>query len=526
MEAPQAVHTGASSLLKAVYLSRLRLTRLLLEGGAYINESNELGETPLMLACKSKPTDQQSVSKVKMVQYLLESGADPNIQDKNGKTALMHACLEKAGVDVVSLLLESGADPCLEDHSGSSTLVYAIKAKDKEILKTLMSACKARGKEVIIITTDKQAAGKHMTKQYLNTPPQGSLEPWDHLTSPGQLNSPACASPSDIQLHSSEIGGQDPLNAKTIFSFQDCHGTFNSQPSSPTQTRGMHDRVNKLHLQRLQSEPWLHIPTSFTAQQQVTTLPPMVDLPDINPEEEQAFRVSEAKRLSFAASYYGYHHKEAISLKLASKIASNPDGGRMCRKMSFDSLSLAHSLSNPNLHSKSGAEVTGADREPDKLLPNLAVSSLRNVISRRNFGMDHYSSDSQLAHSSLDDGKLDLEKRAGTSRFSTLMGSQEHLKVTPPAHKTKRPHVGLERRSSGATYLDQVQHLRPGYLPPLSQHALVTHKTGGNIPNVSSSNKPPCSTLTGQKPGLLMRRHSMQTEQIKQLGDFQELFGH
>lgn len=65
------VWTDGNSLLKAVYLCRLRLTRLLLEGGAYINESNERGETPLMIACKTRHSDAQSVPKNKMVRYSL-----------------------------------------------------------------------------------------------------------------------------------------------------------------------------------------------------------------------------------------------------------------------------------------------------------------------------------------------------------------------------------------------------------------------------------------------------------------------
>lgn len=63
------VRMDGNSLLKAVYLSRLRLTRLLLEGGAYINESNEHGETPLMVACKTQHTDALSVPKHRMVRY-------------------------------------------------------------------------------------------------------------------------------------------------------------------------------------------------------------------------------------------------------------------------------------------------------------------------------------------------------------------------------------------------------------------------------------------------------------------------
>lgn len=71
MDESREVRTDGNSLLKAVYLSRLRLTRRLLEGEAYINESNEYGETPLMVACKTRHTDSQSVPKHKMVQYVL-----------------------------------------------------------------------------------------------------------------------------------------------------------------------------------------------------------------------------------------------------------------------------------------------------------------------------------------------------------------------------------------------------------------------------------------------------------------------
>lgn len=71
MEDSTEVWTDGNSLLKAVYLCRLRLTRLLVEGGAYINESNERGETPLMIACKTHYTDAQCVPKHKIVRYTL-----------------------------------------------------------------------------------------------------------------------------------------------------------------------------------------------------------------------------------------------------------------------------------------------------------------------------------------------------------------------------------------------------------------------------------------------------------------------
>ncbi|XP_010220022.1 PREDICTED: ankyrin repeat domain-containing protein 34C [Tinamus guttatus] len=205
MDEATELQTGGNSLLKAVWLGRLRLTRLLLEGGAYINESNEKGETALMVACVTKHVDQQSISKAKMVKYLLDNRADPNIQDKAGRTALMHACMQGAGADVVSLLLENGADPSLEDHSGASALVHAINADDEDVLQHLLNACKAKGKEVIIITMDKSASGTKSAKQYLNVPP--ALQFKEKAPAEG------CATPSDISLKTPAGKTASPLTA-------------------------------------------------------------------------------------------------------------------------------------------------------------------------------------------------------------------------------------------------------------------------------------------------------------------------
>ncbi|XP_016150177.1 ankyrin repeat domain-containing protein 34B-like [Sinocyclocheilus grahami] len=544
MEGPQVVNTDGNSLLKAVYLSRLRLTRLLLEGGAYINESNECGETPLMVTCRSRHTDHQSVSKVKMVGYLLESGADPNIQDKNGKTALMHACLEQAGPEVVALLLGSGADPCLEDHTGSSALIYAINASDEETLKILMDACKARGKEVIIITPDKLACGRQTAKQYLPIPPLAMVEQWSSTIVP-------CASPSDILLSTSPQGTLSSSPTEHMFSFQDHQSMTNSQPTSPShQVPLVNSRLSKIHnLQRLHSEPWLKIPQSFLAQQHVKSTSATEELPDITPEEEITFRMN---RLAFDNMPLSRHCsvdlKEANSLSQTLRQGSNglrPEGA-LCRNMSFDSLSSLHSSSHPNLHCKSSAEALPAEKDPDKSLPNLAVSSLRNIIQRRKLGMDHYSSDSQLSVSldnSSEGRKGQLEKRKlANSRSPTLVGSRESLENASLMHLHRRNPISYERRGSGAL-LDPISHPRAGFLPPLNQHALIPNITGsGNPRSISSNNKAVCGVAAGTKPcipsapagfpkdlktrRMLMRRHSMQTEQLKRHGDFTEIFGH
>ncbi|XP_061117781.1 ankyrin repeat domain 34Bb [Conger conger] len=562
MEDVMEVRTDGSSLLKAVYLSRLRLTRLLLEGGAYINESNDRGETPLMVACKTRHTDQQSVPKAKMVKYLLENSADPNIQDKSGKTALMHACLEQAGVEVVSLLLASGADPSLEDRSGSSALVYAVNASDKDTLKVLLDACKAKGKEVIIITTDKLPSGRQMTKQYLNVPPPPDLEDRLHCSPLG------CMSPSEIDLRTSpQATGTSAQPEKRIFNFKDpgnpAAGT--SQPGSPTRDLNLAGSAKFLHLQRLHSEPWLKIPPSLLPQQ--GTASSLSDnLLDITPEEELSFRIN---GIVIPKTPVTQHQSIDVKALEQASSCSNIELGKgrgvagLGRKMSYDDISSFHSASHPDLHRNSGGGAGAGggpcpapvpvDKDPESL-PMLAVSSLRSIVQRRGIGaVDHYSSDSQLpqfsGHPPEDcrGGIGAAEKRKLVSTRSSTFGcSRESLDGIP------RRGAGMERRGSGALLLDHISQTRPGYLPPLNPHppipdiganATATGAAGsagptgggGLVKTGVSSGPSGAKHMVPSAPNfprdlkakkMLLRRHSMQTEQIKQLANFEEIFGH
>lgn len=550
MNGVQSVHTDSNSLLKAVYLGRLRLTRLLLEGGAYINESNEHGETPLMIACKSRYSDTQGVPKAKMVGYLMENGADPNIQDKNGKTALIHACLEQAGPEVVTLLLKSGADPCLEDHTGSSALIHAINSSDEETLKLLMDAFKVKGKEVIIITTDRLQCGRQMAKQHLTVPSLPELDQWNKLHS----SSIPCASPSEVHLSTSPQETLSSSLSAYTFSFQDLQTMANSQTTPPShQTPLVNRRLNKVHhLQRLHSEPWLKIPQSFLSQQQVKGNSQMEELPDITPEEELAFGTK--RQLAFDPPISCQENtdlKQTTSLSQSQRQENNTNNhgnlrteGILPHNMSFNGISSQYSLSHPDLHSKSSEFLT-SENDPEKFLPNLAVSSLINIIQRRKLGMDHYSSDSQLSVSgnSPAESKKQLDNRQLlTSRSSTLISSQESTDSALLENIYKRHPTNLERRGSGALLTGLHANPRPGFLPPLNHPVSIPHTSGADSSSViCSSNKPACGLATGIRQYLpsapaglpkdlktrrmLMRRHSMQPEQIKQLGDFKEIFG-
>ncbi|XP_051968168.1 ankyrin repeat domain-containing protein 34B-like [Xyrauchen texanus] len=549
MEDSTEVRTDGNSLLKAVYLCRLRLTRLLLEGGAYINESNERGETPLMVACKSHHADAQSVPKPKIIRYLLENSADPNIQDKSGKTALMHACIDRAGAEVLSLLLSSGADPSLEDHTGSSALVYAVNAGDKESLRVLLDSCKAKGKEVIIITTDKLPSGRQMTKQYLNIPPPPNLE--DRLNCAPASRMP----PPEIKICTPHILPLTNIQSESLGSTS----TLSiSKPGSPTQDSSPMQAASVaklLHLQRLHSEPWLKIPPAVVLQQSKSSSL-TEELLDITPEEELSFGYNGCPPLQRAmvARHQSIDVKDSTGLLRALEKAAESereiikDKKWLNRKMSYDGELLLHSSSQQNLKQASISDTAPLDRDSD-CLPNLTVSSLRNVVHRRNIGMDHYSSDSQLpqfgSQPSEDHGKAGggtggMEKRKlVTSRSSTLSGSRESLESLVQ----RRTPAMLERRGSGALLLDHIAQTRPGYLPPLNPHAPIPDIKVNTSVILNSGSKPVART-TPIVPGsrhfvpcapsnhrdhknkkALLRRHSMQTEQIKQLVNFEEIFG-
>ncbi|XP_077457315.1 ankyrin repeat domain 34Bb isoform X2 [Stigmatopora argus] len=492
------------------------------EGGAYVNESNEHGETPLMVACKSRHMDTQSVAKHKMVQYLLENGADPNIQDKSGKTALMHACLGQDGTEILSLLLRNGADPTLEDHSGSSALVYAINSGNRGILKILLDACKANGKEVIIITTNKLPCGQQTTKQYLNVPPPADQED-PHCTQ-------TCSSPFENQQEGSNPNPA-PQPDSPLFAHKKLSISLDrARPDSPSPL-SVPSGDKKLILQRWvkSSTPLLQKShTSLLAEEQVES----------TMEEVSPFRsLNVHSRASASLCHHCMDTKEGLP-KALDNIAGGQSGRGFARKMSYDSVASAqHSTSHPNLHQHNNlpfAHETGP-ADGDASDGQLNVSSLQNVIHRRNIGVDHYSSDSQLPQFGGQDSNC-LKKgvdrpKLTNSKSSIVSGSRESV----GSFSQRRGVVGLDRRGSGPLLQDHISSTRPGYLPSLNPHAPIPDIGANSVPLCSG--KTPNILFKGSKPILpclpclfprdstskmLWRRHSMQIDQIKQLSDFEE----
>lgn len=497
--------------------------------------------------------------------YLLENGADPNIQDKMGKTALMHACLEQAGADVLSLLLSSGADPTLEDHAGLSALVYAVNSGNRDVLKVLLDACKAKGKEVIIITTNKLPSGHQVTKQYLNVPPPPDLEERLHYTPTSCYMSASEVQPRTPPQGSSASTTPQPGSPLVGLRDPQCLGTgpglVTSRPGSPIQhpsPLGVPGVDKRLNLHRIHSEQWSKSPSLLLQQSQASSL--TEEPAEITPEEELSFKVN-----SFAI--HGRHpavsRHHSIDVKDTSGLLKALDntlanesrggGGRRAfgRKMSYDSAANSlHSVSHPNLHQDNPfpSESSPADEDSSDCLRQLNVSSLQNVVRRRNIGFDHYSSDSQLPQFGSQDKTSKNGSGAGmgserhklvNSRSSTLSGSRESLETSVQRRGT----AGLEQRGSGALLLGHIAHTRPGYLPPLKPHAPIPDigVSSRSSYTLSGSSKTLNGVLSGSKSILpcapvfprdlkakkmLWRRHSMQSEQITHLFNFEDTFGH
>ncbi|NXJ38265.1 AN34C protein, partial [Ciconia maguari] len=518
MDEVTELEMGGNSLLKAVWLGRLRLTRLLLEGGAYINESNKKGETALMVACITKHVDQQSINKAKMVKYLLDNRADPNIQDKSGKTALMHACIRGAGGDVVSLLLENGADPSLEDHSGASALVHAINADDKDVLQHLLNACKAKGK----------ASGTKTTKQYLNIPP--SLE-FKERAPPE-----ACTAPSSNHLKT-PVSAPCPAEKESgIFGPHPSHpgdspsARAADEPPSPGRRAGPARRARLPQLKRLRSEPWGLVAPSVLAASAHR------DDTRVCAGDEVIMGIGDlslSKKAPLARSGSSKSKDPSLFPPVDEQALRTPPApGPLARKAAYEKSQATHQ----RLPRRSTVP-----EEPESA-SSAATSSTTamDALHWRRLGAEHYDCDPQLSGipSPAEAGKVPSERRKlSGSHLALLVGSRESLDSitgTSPGTVRRRPPSLLERRGSGTLLLDHVSHTRPGYLPPLNVNPNLL------IPDISSNSKTSSPLAAGLKSLVpiapssprrgdlrakrkLLRRHSMQAEQMRQLSDFEEI---
>ncbi|XP_077862046.1 ankyrin repeat domain-containing protein 34C-like [Saccoglossus kowalevskii] len=559
----EPIQTEGNALLKGVWLGRLRLTRLLIEGGTDINGTNDEGQTALMISCMSKHKDAQSVSRAKMVKYLLENKAKVNTRDKHGKTALMYACIEKAGYEVVKTLLDYDADPRIEDKFDASALVYSVDSGDSKVLKLLVDACKAKGKEVIIITTNNNKH-KRETKQYLDVPSTLSCSPPFYK----------CATPSDIDIRASTAtpspyasGSSGDEAGDVVFKFpmpsrdlpraddnfsNRWSGAFlkSSNPDllSPTHEGGKNGSSSPdsgstiLEERRAQLRATLE---NYQGDAQALAYARSRGRRgSLGPVNSAAHLLSNGLSQEIAVTTHTQISIPQVKKESSSPPSSPPQRRRLTRRQSMDAIPTsgllqAHqntikSLSAPptrdDRHSGS-AEVLGDKKTghgrfsrrgslpsmPPPLLKRQTIHNINVPQSLRQQTVTEQDNDAKSLSGS--------RHRLITSPPCSNQNSAESLTPTSPSNRRRSPRGALlERRGSGTLLLDELSQTRQSMFPPLNINPNPPLPEIGTISDsytkrVSSPKRDGVNNRHSTKPALL-RRQSFDADHLKQLSTY------
>jgi uncharacterized protein len=123
---------GETPLMMAVIKGHLELAAAMLEKDADVNKT---GWTPLHYAATSGNN--------KLISMLLEKHAYIDAESPNGSTPLMMAAMYGSAASV-KLLLDEGADPLLKNQIGMTATDFADKAERKDVAEMIAVAVRAK----------------------------------------------------------------------------------------------------------------------------------------------------------------------------------------------------------------------------------------------------------------------------------------------------------------------------------------------------------------------------------------------
>ena len=131
---------GTTALMIAASFKNSSTLYALLENGANVNATNEIGLTALIVAITPH-------CDIQIVQKLLDQEADLNKITQRGTTALIHALFDNHN-EVANLLLEKGADVSLGNFRGANpfnfrganALMLAARAGNKKVFDAALSS--------------------------------------------------------------------------------------------------------------------------------------------------------------------------------------------------------------------------------------------------------------------------------------------------------------------------------------------------------------------------------------------------
>jgi len=136
MEQEGALHgmlPSGTALDVAAAVGRTGICKSLLAAGANVNEKNQKGATPLLVAL--------SHSTIACVPTILDYGADVNARDMQGRTALMFLAMfgteDPVAQSVLREVLAKGADVRAKDANGKTAEDWAVDYKRDQLAKQL-----------------------------------------------------------------------------------------------------------------------------------------------------------------------------------------------------------------------------------------------------------------------------------------------------------------------------------------------------------------------------------------------------
>lgn len=145
------IELNFEDLVSSIKKEDFKVLLLYLQDGKLLNFQDEIGNTPLIIACETNQTKlvdiilsigvevdlsnqaketaltiSAQIGNLKLAELLVAFGANYNHQDEDGRTPLMHAIMSKK-MEIMQFLIASGTDLELIDKFGMTALMYSLK---------------------------------------------------------------------------------------------------------------------------------------------------------------------------------------------------------------------------------------------------------------------------------------------------------------------------------------------------------------------------------------------------------------
>ncbi|MFL9835045.1 ankyrin repeat domain-containing protein [Chryseobacterium terrae] len=119
--------SGFSPLILACYRSNIEVAKFLIDNVKNVNYISNEGTALAGLSVKYNK---------ELVEYLLNKNADPNIADSSGATPLFWA-VKFGNKELAELLLNHKADKSIKDSQGMTPFEYALQTNNKDLINLL-----------------------------------------------------------------------------------------------------------------------------------------------------------------------------------------------------------------------------------------------------------------------------------------------------------------------------------------------------------------------------------------------------